>query len=99
MSRCTLHRVIPGSYEAPRRGIRTTVFGEQRKDCHIWPYKYLACYYRPLSAYFDPTSEGRAERVSKQRAVESEQQSNGYVFLVFVVCVFCFVRCCFVGFF
>ncbi|KAK1757852.1 putative alpha-ketoglutarate-dependent sulfonate dioxygenase [Echria macrotheca] len=28
-NRCTLHRVIPGSYEAPRRGIRTTVFGEK----------------------------------------------------------------------
>ncbi|KAK3987786.1 putative alpha-ketoglutarate-dependent sulfonate dioxygenase [Cladorrhinum sp. PSN332] len=28
-NRCTVHRVIPGSYEAPRRGIRTTVFGEK----------------------------------------------------------------------
>ncbi|OIW34233.1 alpha-ketoglutarate-dependent sulfonate dioxygenase [Coniochaeta ligniaria NRRL 30616] len=28
-NRCTLHRVIPGTYEAPRRGIRTTVFGEK----------------------------------------------------------------------
>ncbi|KAH7011349.1 alpha-ketoglutarate-dependent sulfonate dioxygenase [Ilyonectria destructans] len=26
---CVLHRVIPGTYEAPRRGIRTTVFGEK----------------------------------------------------------------------
>ncbi|KAJ5794747.1 Taurine catabolism dioxygenase TauD/TfdA [Penicillium paradoxum] len=28
-NRCTLHRVIPGSYKGPRRGIRTTVFGEK----------------------------------------------------------------------
>ncbi|BCS28139.1 TauD/TfdA dioxygenase family protein [Aspergillus puulaauensis] len=28
-NRCTLHRVIPGSFEGPRRGIRTTVFGEK----------------------------------------------------------------------
>ncbi|KAL4931651.1 TauD/TfdA dioxygenase family protein [Aspergillus undulatus] len=27
--RCTLHRVIPGTYEGQRRGIRTTVFGEK----------------------------------------------------------------------
>lgn len=32
-NRCTLHRVIPGTYEGPRRGVRTTVFGEKRK----WP--------------------------------------------------------------
>lgn len=31
-NRCTAHRVIPGRYEAPRKGIRTTVFGEKRKD-------------------------------------------------------------------
>ncbi|KAH8802257.1 alpha-ketoglutarate-dependent sulfonate dioxygenase [Hyaloscypha sp. PMI_1271] len=28
-NRCTVHRVIPGNYDAPRRGIRTTVFGEK----------------------------------------------------------------------
>ena len=28
---CTIHRVIPGTYEGPRKGIRTTVFGEKRK--------------------------------------------------------------------
>ncbi|KAL2846414.1 alpha-ketoglutarate-dependent sulfonate dioxygenase [Aspergillus pseudoustus] len=28
-NRCTLHRVIPGTYEGKRRGIRTTVFGEK----------------------------------------------------------------------
>ncbi|KAK0667332.1 putative alpha-ketoglutarate-dependent sulfonate dioxygenase [Cercophora samala] len=28
-NRAVVHRVIPGSYEAPRRGIRTTVFGEK----------------------------------------------------------------------
>jgi hypothetical protein len=28
--RCTVHRVIPGNYDAPRRGVRTTVFGEKR---------------------------------------------------------------------
>jgi alpha-ketoglutarate-dependent taurine dioxygenase len=28
-NRCTVHRVIPGTYDAPRRGIRTTVFGEK----------------------------------------------------------------------
>ncbi|KIX07142.1 uncharacterized protein Z518_05119 [Rhinocladiella mackenziei CBS 650.93] len=28
-NRCTLHRVIPGTYEGPRKGIRTTVFGEK----------------------------------------------------------------------
>ncbi|KAJ6072357.1 hypothetical protein N7467_010442 [Penicillium canescens] len=28
-NRCTLHRVIPGTYKGLRRGIRTTVFGEQ----------------------------------------------------------------------
>ncbi|KAJ5164923.1 uncharacterized protein N7500_006753 [Penicillium coprophilum] len=27
-NRCTLHRVIPGTYKGARRGIRTTVFGE-----------------------------------------------------------------------
>ena len=30
-NRAVVHRVIPGTYEAPRRGIRTTVFGEKRK--------------------------------------------------------------------
>jgi alpha-ketoglutarate-dependent taurine dioxygenase len=30
-NRCTLHRVIPGRYKEPRRGVRTTVFGEKRK--------------------------------------------------------------------
>ena len=29
-NRCTVHRVIPGSYTTPRQGIRTTVFGEKR---------------------------------------------------------------------
>ncbi|KIW78557.1 hypothetical protein Z517_08395 [Fonsecaea pedrosoi CBS 271.37] len=28
-NRCTAHRVIPGTYDSPRRGIRTTVFGEK----------------------------------------------------------------------
>lgn len=28
---CTLHRVIPGAYKGPRRGIRTTVFGEKHE--------------------------------------------------------------------
>ncbi|KIW73313.1 hypothetical protein PV04_01444 [Phialophora macrospora] len=28
-NRCTVHRVIPGTYDASRRGIRTTVFGEK----------------------------------------------------------------------
>lgn len=28
--RCVAHRVIPGSYETPRRGVRTTVYGEKR---------------------------------------------------------------------
>ncbi|KAJ5225019.1 hypothetical protein N7468_006244 [Penicillium chermesinum] len=28
-NRCTLHRVIPGTYKGERRGIRTTVFGEK----------------------------------------------------------------------
>ncbi|KAJ5938535.1 hypothetical protein N7466_001669 [Penicillium verhagenii] len=28
-NRCTLHRVIPGTYKGTRRGIRTTVFGEK----------------------------------------------------------------------
>ncbi|KAL4979525.1 hypothetical protein BDW66DRAFT_157348 [Aspergillus desertorum] len=28
-NRCALHRVIPGTYEGKRRGIRTTVFGEK----------------------------------------------------------------------
>ncbi|EXJ89886.1 hypothetical protein A1O3_02953 [Capronia epimyces CBS 606.96] len=28
-NRATIHRVIPGTYEAPRKGIRTTVFGEK----------------------------------------------------------------------
>jgi sulfonate dioxygenase len=36
-NRCTNHRVIPGAYEAPRRGIRTTVFGEKR-ECFIFGY-------------------------------------------------------------
>jgi len=46
-----VHRVIPGSYKAPRRGIRTTVFGEK--------------------PYYDPASEGRAERA------ESAENLNG----------------------
>ena len=29
--RCTLHRVIPGTYKGARQGIRTTVFGEIRE--------------------------------------------------------------------
>jgi len=28
-NRCTVHRVIPGTYEGNRKGIRTTVFGEK----------------------------------------------------------------------
>ncbi|OAL21510.1 hypothetical protein AYO22_07906 [Fonsecaea multimorphosa] len=28
-NRCTAHRVIPGTYDSPRKGIRTTVFGEK----------------------------------------------------------------------
>ncbi|KAK7445970.1 alpha-ketoglutarate-dependent sulfonate dioxygenase [Colletotrichum acutatum] len=28
-NRCTIHRVIPGTYDGPRKGIRTTVFGEK----------------------------------------------------------------------
>ena len=28
-NRCTIHRVIPGTYKGARRGIRTTVFGEK----------------------------------------------------------------------
>jgi hypothetical protein len=28
--RCTVHRVIPENYDAPRRGVRTTVVGEKR---------------------------------------------------------------------
>ena len=31
-NRCTIHRVIPGTYKAPRTGVRTTVFGEKRKS-------------------------------------------------------------------
>lgn len=31
-NRCVIHRVIPGSYKSPRRGIRTTVFSEKRKQ-------------------------------------------------------------------
>ena len=30
-NRCSAHRVIPGTYEGNRKGIRTTVFGEKRK--------------------------------------------------------------------
>jgi hypothetical protein len=33
--RCTVHRVIPGNYDAPRRGDRTTVFGEKRARYQI----------------------------------------------------------------
>jgi len=28
-NRCTIHRVIPGTYKGSRRGVRTTVFGEK----------------------------------------------------------------------
>ena len=49
-----MHRVIPGSYKAPRRGIRTTVFGEK--------------------PYYDPASEGRAERAER---AESAENLNG----------------------
>jgi sulfonate dioxygenase len=35
-NRCTLHRVIPGTYEGKRRGIRTTVFGEKRMPQKDW---------------------------------------------------------------
>jgi sulfonate dioxygenase len=30
-NRCSVHRVIPGTYKENRRGIRTTVFGEKRE--------------------------------------------------------------------
>ncbi|KAM7193850.1 putative alpha-ketoglutarate-dependent sulfonate dioxygenase [Rhypophila sp. PSN 637] len=53
-NRCTNHRVIPGWYEAPRRGIRTTVFGEK--------------------PYFDPASEGRAERQQKLKAEKEKEK-------------------------
>ncbi|RSL71575.1 hypothetical protein CEP54_001248 [Fusarium duplospermum] len=52
-NRCVLHRVIPGTYETPRRGIRTTVFGEK--------------------PYYDPNSEGRAEREARLRAAANKE--------------------------
>ncbi|KAI1492265.1 alpha-ketoglutarate-dependent sulfonate dioxygenase [Biscogniauxia mediterranea] len=54
-NRCVVHRVIPGTYEGNRRGIRTTVFGEK--------------------PYFDPSSEGRAER--QQRLKEAQTNGQG----------------------
>jgi hypothetical protein len=43
--RCTIHRVIPGKYASgTRRGIRTTVFGEKRKNDSaglVWCSLYL----------------------------------------------------------
>lgn len=35
-NRATVHRVIPGTYEGERKGIRTTVFGEKRKFYYYW---------------------------------------------------------------
>jgi sulfonate dioxygenase len=34
-NRCSVHRVIPGTYEGNRKGIRTTVFGEKRELIHV----------------------------------------------------------------
>jgi sulfonate dioxygenase len=40
--RCTIHRVIPGKYASgTRRGIRTTVFGEKRKNGSV---RLVRCY-------------------------------------------------------
>jgi hypothetical protein len=62
-NRCTNHRVIPGTYEAPRKGIRTTVFGEKREFCPLLIWVSLTAYMlRMWLAYFDPASEGRLER-------------------------------------
>jgi sulfonate dioxygenase len=35
-NRATLHRVIPGTYKGPRRGVRTTIFGEKRKFAYVF---------------------------------------------------------------
>jgi sulfonate dioxygenase len=37
LRRCSLHRVIPGTYKGTRRGVRTTVFGEKRNSYSIRP--------------------------------------------------------------
>lgn len=36
-NRAVVHRVIPGTYKEPRRGVRTTVFGEKRETFPV-PY-------------------------------------------------------------
>ena len=75
--RCTVHRVIPGSYKGPRSGIRTTVFGEKRESpCFMPAQKVMS-----LTAYFDPASESRAQRDSRveSEAVKSGDQGTGVV--------------------
>ncbi|KAK7216746.1 hypothetical protein V2G26_004749 [Clonostachys chloroleuca] len=52
-NRCVIHRVIPGSYKSPRRGIRTTVFSEK--------------------PFYDPNSEGRADR---EKRIENERKQT-----------------------
>jgi hypothetical protein len=86
-NRCTVHRVIPGFYSAPRSGIRTTVFGEKRK-CSVRFRIELRL--TRWEAYFDPASESRderAERLSKAkestvvewRNDKEDEKLNGHI--------------------
>ena len=74
--RCTLHRVIPGTYETVRRGIRTTVFGEKRKLTRRLVLMLIA---NNLSAaYFDPASESRNDHARRQKLAKTNGVANGH---------------------
>ncbi|KAL4784209.1 hypothetical protein BJX76DRAFT_357286 [Aspergillus varians] len=61
-NRCTVHRVIPGTYEGPRKGIRTTVFGEKP-------------YFDPAS---ESRNERKLkEKKQQQQQQQEEGESNG----------------------
>ncbi|KAL3459107.1 hypothetical protein BJX64DRAFT_291504 [Aspergillus heterothallicus] len=63
-NRCTLHRVIPGTYEGKRSGIRTTVFGEKP-------------YFDPAS---ESRNERRLrEKQAQQQKQEQEQKEDAGV--------------------
>lgn len=55
--------MIPGRYKEPRRGVRTTVFGQKRE----WklPTDKISSLLMTIIASLDPNSEGRLERIQR----------------------------------
>ena len=75
-NRCTIHRVIPGTYKAnSRRGVRTTVFGEKRT---LWflILQLLTSANHSFLAYFDPASESRNERARRLEKSDADVKSQ-----------------------